>query len=67
VLNRKSEEALLQEDGKVDAVEVGAQGWIRRPSPGRRRRGNEPRPERHPPSEECGLAPTIAAGFLSDR
>lgn len=26
VLNRKSEEALLQEDGKVDAVEVGAQG-----------------------------------------
>ncbi|MCM8611521.1 flagellar motor protein MotB [Accumulibacter sp.] len=26
VLNRKAEEALLQEDGKVDAVEVGAQG-----------------------------------------
>ncbi|MEF8727022.1 MAG: flagellar motor protein MotB [Accumulibacter sp.] len=26
VLNRRAEEALLQEDGKVDAVEVGAQG-----------------------------------------
>jgi len=26
VLNRKSEESLLQEDGKVEAVEVGAQG-----------------------------------------
>ncbi|EXI92955.1 MAG: Chemotaxis protein MotB [Candidatus Accumulibacter sp. BA-94] len=26
VLNRKAEESLLQEDGKVDAVEVGAQG-----------------------------------------
>ncbi|EXI68747.1 MAG: Chemotaxis protein MotB [Candidatus Accumulibacter adjunctus] len=26
VLNRKAEEALLQEDGKVDAVEVGGQG-----------------------------------------
>ncbi len=26
VLNRRSEEALLQEDGRVDAVEVGEQG-----------------------------------------